>query len=81
MTMKRLSRHLWLSAVLLALWPAPAPTQMCKWVDENGTVHYGDRPSGARTEERLAMTYTRILKAVRTIRYTVDDIHDIWMFE
>jgi signal transduction protein with GAF and PtsI domain len=29
----------------------------------------------------LAMTYTRILKAVRTIRYTVDDIHDIWMLE
>ena len=29
----------------------------------------------------LAMTYTRVLKAVRTIRYTVDDIHDIWMLE
>ncbi len=29
----------------------------------------------------LAMTYTRILKAIRTVRYTVDDIHDIWMLE
>lgn len=29
----------------------------------------------------LAMTYTRILKAIRTIRYTVDDIHDIWMLD
>jgi len=29
----------------------------------------------------LAMTYTRVLKAIRTIRYTVDDIHDIWMLE
>jgi hypothetical protein len=29
----------------------------------------------------LAMTYTRILKAIKTIRYTVDDIHDVWMLE
>jgi signal transduction protein with GAF and PtsI domain len=29
----------------------------------------------------LAMTYTRVLKAIKTIRYTVDDIHDIWMLE
>ena len=33
--------------------------EIYKWTDENGTVHYGDRPSGASTEERLAMTYTR----------------------
>jgi signal transduction protein with GAF and PtsI domain len=29
----------------------------------------------------LAMTYTRILTAIRTIRYTVDDIHHIWLLE
>jgi signal transduction protein with GAF and PtsI domain len=29
----------------------------------------------------LAMTYTRVLKAIKTVRYTVDDIHDIWMLE
>jgi len=29
----------------------------------------------------LAMTYTRVLKALRTIRYTVDDIHGLWMLE
>ena len=33
--------------------------EIYKWTDENGTVHYGDRPSGAATEERLAMTFTR----------------------
>ena len=33
--------------------------EIYKWTDENGTVHYGDRPSGERTEERLAMTFTR----------------------
>jgi signal transduction protein with GAF and PtsI domain len=29
----------------------------------------------------LAMTYTRLLKALKIIRYTVDDIHGIWMLE
>ena len=29
----------------------------------------------------LAMTYTRVLKALKTIRYTVDDIHGVWMLE
>jgi signal transduction protein with GAF and PtsI domain len=29
----------------------------------------------------LAMTYTRVLKALRTIKYTVEDIHSVWMLE
>jgi signal transduction protein with GAF and PtsI domain len=29
----------------------------------------------------LAMTYTRVLKALKIIRYTVDDIHGIWMLD
>ena len=29
----------------------------------------------------LAMVYTRVLKALKTIKYTVDDIHGIWMLE
>ena len=29
----------------------------------------------------LAMTYTRVLKALKTIKYTVDDIHSIWLLE
>ena len=29
----------------------------------------------------LAMTYTRLLNALKTIRYTVDDIHSIWLIE
>lgn len=29
----------------------------------------------------LAMTYTRVLKALKIIRYTVDDIHGIWLLE
>jgi hypothetical protein len=27
-----------------------------KWTDENGGVHYGDRPTGDATEERLAIS-------------------------
>ncbi|MDH3777220.1 MAG: DUF4124 domain-containing protein [Gammaproteobacteria bacterium] len=33
--------------------------EIYKWTDENGNVHYEDRPSGAATEERLQMTYNR----------------------
>jgi len=29
----------------------------------------------------LAMTYTRLLNALKTIRYTVDDIHSIWLLD
>jgi len=29
----------------------------------------------------LAMTYTRVLKAIKTIKYTVDDIHGLWLLE
>jgi len=30
-----------------------------KWTDEDGNVHYGDRPSGEASEERLQFTYNR----------------------
>ena len=34
-------------------------SEIYKWVDEDGNVHYEDRPSGAASEERLAMTFSR----------------------
>jgi hypothetical protein len=34
-------------------------SEIYRWVDEDGNVHYEDRPSGAADEERLAMTYNR----------------------
>ncbi len=35
----------WITLGLLAVCTAaPAPAQINKWVDENGRVHYGDRP-------------------------------------
>ena len=30
-----------------------------KWTDKDGNVHYGDRPSGEPTEERLQISYNR----------------------
>ena len=33
--------------------------EIYKWVDEDGNVHYEDRPTGAPSEERLTMTYNR----------------------
>ncbi len=30
-----------------------------KWTDEQGNVHYEDRPTGSATEERLTLTYSR----------------------
>ena len=37
--------------------------EIYKWTDEDGTVHYGDRPSGDVTEERVALTYRRSTSA------------------
>ena len=45
-------------AALLVSGPAAAG-EIYKWVDEDGNVHYEDRPSGMPTEERLALNYRR----------------------
>lgn len=33
--------------------------EIYKWTDDDGNVHYEDRPSGAATEQRLALSYGR----------------------
>ncbi len=33
-----------------------AASDIYRWTDANGNVHYGDRPSGADTEQRLQIT-------------------------
>ena len=33
--------------------------EIYKWTDEEGNVHYEDRPAGMPTEERLALNYRR----------------------
>lgn len=46
-----------LTCALLALaWPAAA--QVYKWTDENGKVHYGDKPQGAKAATTIATPAT-----------------------
>ena len=36
-----------------------AASEIYKWTDADGNVHYEDRPTGAESEERLDITYRR----------------------
>ena len=47
------------TTVALVLAGAAHASEIYKWVDENGTVHYVDRPSGSPTEERLDVASRR----------------------
>ena len=50
---------LFLVAALAFAGSALASETIYKWTDADGNVHYGDRPSGAPSEERLVLTYQR----------------------
>lgn len=54
-------RRIALSCAVMALTLASGAmaNEIYKWTDEDGNIHYGDRPSGAATEQRLAMSYRR----------------------
>jgi len=55
------ARRIALTCALAAMTIATgaAANEIYKWTDENGNVHYEDRPTGAPTEERLDLTYRR----------------------
>lgn len=44
-----------LSGLILAAGSVVA-SDIYRWTDANGNVHYGDRPSGAETEQRLQIS-------------------------
>jgi len=46
-------------AVTLAFTSNVCADEIYKWTDENGNVHYEDRPSGSPSEERLQFSYNR----------------------
>jgi hypothetical protein len=48
-----------LAVAALAFATGAQANEIYKWTDEDGNVHYEDRPSGAPTEERLALNYRR----------------------
>ncbi len=48
-----------LAAVAMTVASGAFAGGIYKWTDEDGNVHYEDRPSGAATEERMALSYRR----------------------
>ena len=57
MNSKRTVFTLAVAAVVFAA--GASANEIYKWTDEEGNVHYEDRPSGMPTEERLALNYRR----------------------
>ncbi len=48
-----------LTTLVLALGGPALANEIYKWTDDEGNVHYGDRPSGEPTEERVFISYKR----------------------
>jgi len=48
-----------LAAIAMTVAGGAFASGIYKWTDEDGNVHYEDRPSGAKTEERMALSYSR----------------------
>ena len=38
-------------AILIGLLAIPAPAEIYKWVDQNGTIHFSDKPTSAQARE------------------------------
>ena len=47
------------TALALTAGGGAMANEIYKWVDDEGTVHYGDRPSGAPVEQQMAINYRR----------------------
>jgi len=47
------------AALSIAIGTAAFADEIYKWTDENGNVHYEDRPSGNPSEEQLRFSYNR----------------------
>ncbi len=47
------------AALTIAVSTGVFADEIYRWTDEDGNVHYEDRPSGAPSEERLQFSYNR----------------------
>jgi len=47
------------TALALVISTSAFADEIYKWTDKDGSVHYGDRPSGEASEERLQFSYNR----------------------
>jgi hypothetical protein len=66
-----------LAALAITVSTAAIADDIYKWTDENGGVHYEDRPSGNPSEQRLQFSYNRtsataVQKRVATQRDTAN---------
>jgi len=57
--MDRKRTALLVSLAALAFAGSAVANEIYKWTDDDGNVHYEDRPTGAPSEERLALSYKR----------------------
>ncbi len=57
--MKRKQLLIGFATLALAASGSVAASEIYKWVDEDGNVHYEDRPSGAASEQLVALSYKR----------------------
>jgi len=55
------TRHLitGIAAIAISVSTGAFADEIYKWTDEDGSVHYEDRPSGAPSEQRLQFSYNR----------------------
>ena len=48
-----------LAVLAMTLGSASMASEIYKWTDAEGNVHYEDRPTGSATEQRLKLSYSR----------------------
>ena len=55
------TRHLitGIAAIAISVSTGAFADEIYKWTDEDGSVHYEDRPSGASSEQQLQFSYNR----------------------
>ena len=63
-----------IAALALTASAGSLASEIYKWTDEDGTVHYGDRPTGELTEQRMALTYQR--SSATSVQRQVDAMAD-----
>ena len=57
--MKRIALLILFVTAVLTAGGATLASEIYRWIDADGSVHYGDRPTGQPTEQRLAIASNR----------------------
>jgi hypothetical protein len=55
---KSITCALFLAGIAVAASTAVSASDIYRWTDAEGNVHFGDRPTGAATEERMTISST-----------------------